>query len=101
MGAEDTGKQHGQARQACDFYPMRRDERQERRGDQKAADDGHHHRNVDAGSERWKCDAEGGASRRRDHAVGFPSRKIGFEALPIGSVKHHAGLSARPSPIGV
>jgi hypothetical protein len=97
MSAEDTGKQDCQAQQACDFCPMRCDERQERRGDQKAADDGDHHRDVDARSERRKCDTDGGDNRRRDYAVSFPSRKISFEALPIGSVKHHAGLSARPS----
>ena len=101
MGGKDAGKQDRQAQQAGDLYPMRRDERQERRGDQEAADDGHHHRDVDAGSERRKCDADGGDSRRRDHAIGFPSRKISFEALPIGPVKHHGGLAAHALGDGI
>ena len=86
MGTEDAGKQHGQARQACDLYPMSRDEREKRSGDQKAADDGCHHRDVYAGSERRKCDADGGDSRRRDHAISFPSRKVSFEALLMDPV---------------
>jgi hypothetical protein len=101
VGGQDAGKQDGQAQQAGDFDPMRRDERQKRRGDQKTVDDGDHHRDVDAGSERRKRDADGSGDRRRDHAIGFPSSKIGFEALPIGSVKHHPDLSAHPSPDGV
>ena len=99
MGGQDAGKQDGQAQQSRELYPMRRDECQKRRGDQKTADDGDHHRDVDAGSKRWKCDADGRGDRRRDHAIGFPSLKISFEALPIGSVKHHPDLSARPSPV--
>ena len=74
MRSQDAGKQDCQAQQACDLYPMRRDERQERRGDQEAADDGDHNRDVDAGRERRECDADGGDNRRRDHAIGFPSR---------------------------
>ncbi len=44
------------------------------------------------------CDADGGDGDRRDHAIGFPSFKIGFKALPIGPVKHQTALSARPLP---
>ena len=63
-------------------------EGQERSRNQQAADNGDHHGECDAGSERRKRRADGGEDRRRDHAIGLPSRKIGFEALPIGLVKH-------------
>jgi len=76
-------------------------ERQERGRDQETADDGYHHSDVDAGSERRKCNADGGEGCRRDHAIRLPSRKVSFEALPVGSVEHHGDLSARKPAGGV
>ena len=70
---------------------MGSDESEERGRDQKAADDGHDHRDVDFGSEWRKRVADGGDDRRRDDAIGFPSRKISFKTLSIGSVEHRRG----------
>jgi hypothetical protein len=83
VGDDNADEQNCQTQQARDVHPMGRDESQERSRDQKAADDGDHDSDVDAGRERRKCNADGGQRRRRNHAIGFPSRKISFEALTI------------------
>src|ERR1700694_5793676 len=101
MGADDADKQNCQTQQACELAPVGGDESQERGRDQQAADDGYHHRDVDAGSKRRKRGADGGESRRRSHAGGFPLRKIGFAALPVGSLKHHRDSPARARAVSV
>ena len=88
MGGDDAGKQDGQPRQARDLDPVGRDEREERRRDQEAADDAHDHGDVGAGSERRQCAPDGGRGRGRDHAIGLPSCKVSFEALPVKPVEH-------------
>ena len=94
IGANDAGDQNCQAQQPCKFRPVGSDESEERGRDQKAADDGHNHRDVDIGSERRKRAADGSENPRRDQAIGFPSRKISFKTLPIGSVEHRRGSPA-------
>jgi hypothetical protein len=95
IGADDAGNQNCETQQPCKFRPMGSDESEERGRDQNAADDGHDHRDVDLGSEWWKRTADGGEDRRRDHAIGLPSRKVSFKTLAIGSVEHR-----RASPAG-
>jgi len=80
---------------------MGSDEGQKPSRDQQTADDGYRHRNVDTGSEWRKRNADGGEGRRRNHAIGLPLRKISFEALPIGSVKHHRDSPARVPAGGI
>jgi hypothetical protein len=67
---------------------MGRDECEECRRDQEAADDANDHGDVGAGGDRRQCASDGGSGRRRDHAIGLPSRKVSFEALPVKPVKH-------------
>ncbi|MGY3122053.1 hypothetical protein ACVWXQ_005990 [Bradyrhizobium sp. S3.14.4] len=75
------------------------DEGEEGGCDQEAADDGNDDGDVDAGRERRQRAADGGGRRRRDHAVGFPLRKISLEALPIGFVEHRRE-TPRSLPVG-
>ena len=95
MGGDDAGEQDGQPRQARDLDPVGRDECEECRRDQEAADDADDHGDVGAGSERRKCAPDGGRGRRRDHAIGLPSRKVSFEALPVKPVEHGQESPAR------
>ncbi|MHC2394783.1 hypothetical protein ACVIHB_009639 [Bradyrhizobium liaoningense] len=95
-GDDHAGEQDREPQQPRDLRPVRRHEGEERGRDQQAADDGDDHGDVDGGRKRRQRMANGGGRRRRNHAVGLPSRQIGFEALPVGFVEHRPGITWRP-----